>query len=202
MHLSDGVLNVTTAITTSLAAGGLLAYGIKSIKEEEIPKISLMTAAFFTLSLISIPIGPSSVHPLLAGLLGIFLGRRCPIAIFVGLLLQAMIFQHGGLTTLGVNTLLISIPALISHGIYKKYSVKLKSPSLLAGFLGGFSIFISVSMLVFILYINNSQYSEGFLSVINILIISHIPLVVLESVLTGFTLAYLSRRRPGIITNI
>ncbi|WP_244269516.1 energy-coupling factor ABC transporter permease [Natronincola ferrireducens] len=46
-----------------------------------------MTAAF---SLISIPVAPSSIHPLLGGLLGIIVGKRNTIAVFIGLLLQSV----------------------------------------------------------------------------------------------------------------
>lgn len=35
-----------------------------------------MTAAFFVASLIHVPIGPTSVHLLLNGLLGVVVGRR------------------------------------------------------------------------------------------------------------------------------
>lgn len=197
MHLSDGVLSVTSAVSTSLAAGGLMVPAIKSIKEEDIPKISLMTAAFFTFSLVSIPIGPSSAHPLLAGLLGITLGKRAPVSIFVALLLQAILFQHGGLTTLGINTLLVSVPALLSYWLFQKLKGKIKSLPLAAGLVGGTATFLCVLMLILILFITNTQYSQGTLSVINVLILSYIPVLVIETVLTGFTVAYIKRVRPS-----
>ncbi|MCC5911160.1 MAG: cobalt transporter CbiM [Clostridiaceae bacterium] len=199
MHLSDGVLNLPMAVTTSVAAGAVLTYSIKNIKEEEIPKISLMTATFFTCSLISVPIGPSSVHPLLGGLLGIMLGRRSPIAIFIGLLLQAMIFQHGGLTTLGINTLLVSIPALASYRIFTRFKTDNKSPAILAGFTGGFAVFTCVLLLVLVLFITDSYYHQGFFSVVNILAISYLPLIFIEALITAFTITFIQRVRPNIL---
>lgn len=83
MHLSDGVLTMPVVAATNVVAGGLIVYSLKTIIQEHIPKISLMTATFFVLSLITIPIEPSSVHPLLCGLLGIMLGWQSPIAIFI-----------------------------------------------------------------------------------------------------------------------
>lgn len=200
MHLSDGVLSVTSAAASTLAAVGLMVPAIKSIKEEDIPKISLMTAAFFTFSLVSIPIGPSSAHPLLAGLLGITLGKRAPVSIFVALLLQAILFQHGGLTTLGINTLLVSVPALLSYWLLQKLKGRMKSLPLAAGLVGGVATMLCVLMLILILFITNTQYSQGIFSVINVLILSYIPVLVIETVLTGFTVAYIQRVRPSFFT--
>ena len=114
MHIADGVLSTPVAVGASALTAAAIAYSVKGMKEEDIPKTSLMAGVFFAVSLISIPVGPSSIHPLFAGLLGVVLGRRAPLAIFVGLLLQAVLFQHGGLSTLGANTLMLAIPALLS----------------------------------------------------------------------------------------
>ena len=65
-----------------------------------IPRIALMTAAFFVASLIHVPIGPTSVHLLLNGLVGVLLGWRSALAIAVGLLLHGL---PGGETDHGVE---------------------------------------------------------------------------------------------------
>ncbi len=197
MHLADGVLNLpVVAITSAVAVAGL-AYSIKGIKEEEIPKISLTTAAFFVISLINIPVGPSSVHPILGGMVGLLLGKRAPLAFFIGLLLQAVLFQHGGLTTLGANTIMLAVPALLVYYLY--YKLKLKS-AFLKGFLAGsLAIAGTVMILVIILSISDQRFAEGFLSVVNILIIGHIPLAVIEGIITGFAVSFLLKVRPEMI---
>ncbi|OIJ14134.1 cobalamin biosynthesis protein CbiM [Anaerobacillus arseniciselenatis] len=196
MHVADGVLSITVAATTSIAAVGLLAYSLKGIKEEEVPKISLLTGAFFVSSLINIPIGPTSVHPLLGGFLGLILGRRAPLGIFIGLILQATLFQHGGLSTLGANTLLMSIPALFIYwlaNIFKRYSPFIK------GFFAGFlAICGGVLLLAILLLISDQRYGAGTFSVINIMFIAYLPLAILEGVLTGFAVKYLYTVRPTL----
>ena len=82
------------------------------VRDEEIPRIALMTAAFFVASLIHVPVGPTSVHLLLNGLLGVIVGRRAPLAVLLGLTLQAVLLGHGGFTTIGVNTCVMALPAL------------------------------------------------------------------------------------------
>lgn len=87
MHLADGILSMPMTAITSIGAAAVLVYSIKGTEEKEIAKISLVAAAFFVSSLIRIPIGPTSVHPVLMGLMGFILGRRAVVAVFVGLLL-------------------------------------------------------------------------------------------------------------------
>ena len=95
-----------------MLAGLLTAAAMYKVRDEEIPRIALMTAAFFVASLIHVPIGPTSVHLLLNGLLGVVLGRRAPLAVLLGLTLQAVLLGHGGFTTIGVNTCVMALPAL------------------------------------------------------------------------------------------
>ncbi|WP_017729304.1 CbiM family transporter [Halalkalibacterium ligniniphilum] len=200
MHLSDGVLSFPVVVTTSVVAGALVVYSIRGIKEREIPQISLMTAAFFVLSLISIPIGPSSVHPILCGLLGLVLGKRSPLAIFVGLLLQALLFQHGGITTLGANIVMLSIPAMICHYLFIKATKRSQARvQFIAAVCGGIGVIGAVFLLTLLLALTSSFYTDGMLSVVRILIIGHLPLVIIEALLTGFIVATIVKIRPAII---
>ncbi len=194
MHVSDGVISVTVAVVTTAAAIGLIAYSTKGIKEEEIPKISLLSGAFFVSSLITIPIGPTSVHPLLGGFLGLVLGRRAPLGIFIGLLLQATLFQHGGLTTLGANTLLMAIPAVLIYILAKTFT---RTPHFLKGFLAGFlAIGFAVCLLILLLLFSDHRYGDGTFSVVNMVILAYLPLAIIEGILTGFSVKYLYSVRP------
>lgn len=196
MHVADGVLSVSVALGTTVAAIGLLGYSIKGVKEEEIPKISLLTGAFFVSSLINIPVGPTSVHPLLGGFLGLVLGRRAPLGIFIGLVLQATLFQHGGLSTLGANTIIMSIPALFIFWLATL--LKTISPFIKGFFAGFFAICCGVLLLMVLLVFSDSRYGEGTFSVINILLIAYLPLALLEGLLTGFSVKYLYGVRPSL----
>src|SRR4029078_22204 len=73
------------------------------VREDEIPRIALMTAAFFVASSIHVKLGPTSVHLLLVGLVRVVLRWRAPLAILVGVTLQALLVPHGGISTIGVN---------------------------------------------------------------------------------------------------
>ncbi len=114
VHISDGVLTAPWWLGGYVAAAVLLALSAWRVRDEEIPRISLLTAAFFVVSLIHVRVGPTSVHLLMNGLIGIVLGPRAALAIFCGLFLQYCFVSHGGLQSLGVNTCVMTLPALLA----------------------------------------------------------------------------------------
>ena len=123
MHISEGIIPAKICIGGYAITGLITWYSLRQINRqsnptEGIPKAALLTAAFFVASGIHIPIPPASVHLVLNGLLGAVLGWYGFPAILVGLLFQAIMFGHGGLTTLGVNAIIMGVPALISAFIF------------------------------------------------------------------------------------
>ena len=96
VHISDGVLADRWWLGGFAAAGLLALAAAWRIREEEVPKIALLTAAFFVASLLHVRVGPTSVHLLLNGLVGVVLGWRAGLAILVGLALQVALLGHGG----------------------------------------------------------------------------------------------------------
>ncbi len=199
MHIADGVLSTPVAAGTSALTAATLVYSVQGMSEEEIPKTSLMAGVFFAVSLISIPVGPSTIHPLFAGLLGVVLGRRAPLAIFVGLLLQAVLFQHGGLTTLGANTLMLAIPALLSYKLF--YGMANRPVFLRGAIVGGLAVVVTVVLLIVLLFLTDPRFGEGTLSVINILAIGHLPLVAIEALVTGSALQLIQKAKPEMLIN-
>ena len=67
VHISDGVLATGWWAGGFLAAGLLAALGAWRIRDDEIPRVALLTAAFFVASSFHIRVGPTSVHLLLNG---------------------------------------------------------------------------------------------------------------------------------------
>src|SRR5438128_12220839 len=114
VHIADGVLAWPWWSGGLVVAAGLVLLGAWRIRDEEIPQVALLTAAFFVASLIHVKVGFSSAHLLLNGLVGVVLGRRAALAIPVGLFLQAALIGHGGFTTLGINSCVMTLPALLA----------------------------------------------------------------------------------------
>jgi cobalt/nickel transport system permease protein len=118
VHVSDGVLGWHTAAAGFVLAALLAGLAAWKLREDEIPRIALMTAAFFVASSIHVKLGPTSVHLLLNGLVGVVLRQRAPLAILVGVTLQALLIPHGGISTIGVNACTEMIPALMAAGLF------------------------------------------------------------------------------------
>ena len=125
MHIPDGFLPPNVCLAGYALTGGVTWYSLREIGRDNytqanIPKASLLTAAFFVASLIHIPIPPTSVHLIFNGLMGAVLGFYAFPAILIGLFFQAVMFQHGGMSTLGINAIILGVPAIAAHLIFKQ----------------------------------------------------------------------------------
>ncbi|HEX5270177.1 MAG TPA: energy-coupling factor ABC transporter permease, partial [Gemmataceae bacterium] len=119
VHISDGMLQPSWEWGGIAVASLLALYGAWKVRDEEIPRIALLTSAFFVASLIHVPVpGGPRTHLLLNGLLGVILGRRALLAVPVGLALQAALFGHGGFLSLGVNSVVMGLPALLAGALF------------------------------------------------------------------------------------
>lgn len=136
MHIPDGFLPSSVYITGYGITGALTWYSLRQIRrshippEQEIPKASLLTAAFFVASSISFPIPPTTIHFIMNGLMGIILSNYAFLAILIGLFFQAVMFGHGGIASLGVNALIMGIPAILAGYFYawlQPFGEKLRS---------------------------------------------------------------------------
>jgi cobalt/nickel transport system permease protein len=124
MHIPDGILPVSVCAAGYAVTGAVTWYSMRRINKMEdpqasIPKAALLASAFFVASWIHIPVPPVSVHLILNGLMGVMLGWFAFPAILIGLFFQAIMFNHGGLTTLGVNAAMMGLPALAGYGIFQ-----------------------------------------------------------------------------------
>jgi cobalt/nickel transport system permease protein len=201
VHIADGILAPEVWIAGLVLTGMILVYTLSKVKVEEIPKLSLVTSAIFVASLIHIPIGPTSVHLILAGLAGILLGLGAFPSIFTAILLQAFLFQHGGITTIGINTINIGLPALASFGIFVLgvNRTELKHKLLLFGALaGGIAIVLAVVLTSLVLFITG----EEFLGVLILLAVAHVPVVIIEAVIVGSVAEYLKKVKPEMLVGV
>jgi cobalt/nickel transport system permease protein len=161
-----------------------------------IAKTGMLAAAFFVASLIHIPIGPSNAHLILNGLVGLLLGWAAFPAILVALILQAAFFQFGGITTLGVNTLIMALPAVLCYLIFERLVTKSSRTAAVAAFACGFLSVLLSGLLVGLSLIFTE---ENFLEVSGIIIAAHIPVMIIEGVVTAICVAFLRKVRPEML---
>ncbi len=58
-HIPDGVLSWPVLAAGGVAAAAAVAVGVRSLDEQQIPRVAIVASAFFALSLFSIPLGPA-----------------------------------------------------------------------------------------------------------------------------------------------
>ena len=123
MHISDGLLPVSVCAGGYVIGGVATVVSLRRVGDRDVPRLALMTSAFFAASLIHLKLGVTSVHPLLHGLVGAVVGPGAMVPIVVGIIMQALLFGHGGVTTIGVNTVMIGLPALLAGWCVRKWGV-------------------------------------------------------------------------------
>ena len=198
MHIAEGVLSpAVLGAGAALAAAGV-AIGLRRMEGERILEVGILSAAFFVGSLIHVPIGVTSAHLLLTGLLGVLIGWAAFPAILAALLLQALLFQYGGLTTLGVNTFTMGTSAVLAW--YAWRGIRRLWPGAagqkVAAFCGGvLGIAIAALLTALALAFTN----EGFLTAAKLLLAAHLPIMVAEGFITMVTVGFIARVRPEML---
>ena len=197
MHISEGVLTIPALVGGGIITAAGTMIGLKKIDYDQVMTIGLFSSAFFIASFIHVPMGPASVHLLLNGLLGLILGWAAFPAILAALFLQAVLFQYGGIIVLGVNTTIICLPAvffglLLKPGLQNNGKKRLLI-SFGAGFLSviGSSLFMAGSLIL---------SNEGFQAASYLLVLWNLPIAVLEGIITMFTVSFLARVQPEILS--
>jgi cobalt/nickel transport system permease protein len=198
MHISEGVLSPAILAGGALIGMSGVYIGLKNMDQDDIPATGILSAAFFVASLVHVPVGPASVHLVLNGLLGFILGWKAFPAIFTGLVLHALLFQFGGITTLGINTLNLALPAISCYYLFGRCVKKSKSRSLLiiASFTSGFfAVLFSGILVAFSLYLTG----EAFLPAAKLAVVVHVPLMFIEGGITAACVMFLKKVKPELL---
>ena len=156
MHLAEGMLPLDQAIGWSVCAAPALVWSIRGEQRARLETSSSpvimagVTSLLFAATLLPLPVpvvGATShicLTPVLAVVVGV---RRIVWPTFFVLLLQAVFFAHGGLTTLGVNTLTLGLLGpLVTVGLWTLLSRLGANSGVALGFacgLGGSSVYVA-----------------------------------------------------------
>jgi cobalt/nickel transport system permease protein len=196
LHLSEGILSGPVLVSGAALAAVGTGIGLKSLDYDRIARAGILSASFFVASLVHVPIGPSSIHLILNGVVGLLLGWGAVPAILVALLLQAVLFQFGGITTLGINTVIMAAPAVV---VYHAFGSMAKRTDLL-GLVGAFCVgFWSVLLSGVIAAAALVLTGEGFVAVAALILSAHLPVMVIEGIVTLFCVVFLRKVQPSLL---
>lgn len=196
MHISEGILSLPVLLSGWGSTALLLTLTLRHSTSRQLPRIAVLSSVFFLASLIRIPLGASSVHFTLLGVMGIVLGWSAFPAIFIALALQALLFQFGGLLSLGVNATIMGGATLL--GCVPLTPWLRRAGRLLPGsaFLcGALPIIIATALVFLALTLSHAALA----STATLLVVANLPLALLEGGITLFAVMFLRRVAPELL---
>lgn len=196
MHIAEGVLSAPVLVGGAGVALAGTAVGLKSIDYERVTRVGILSSAFFVASLIHVNVGPSSTHLVLNGIVGLMLGWAAFPAILVALFLQAFLFQYGGITVLGVNTVIMALPAVICYYAFRPLLFKGYKPAMAAAFACGFG---AVMLAALIMGVCLTFTEENFLEIAALVFAANLPVMIIEGIVTAFCVAFIKKVSPDML---
>jgi cobalt/nickel transport system permease protein len=125
-HIPDGFLSLPVLAGTAAVSAGALATAARrsaaALGERQGPVLGAVTAFVFAAQMLNFPLGiGASAHLLGGALVAVLLGPWAGILVlFAVLLVQALLFQDGGIAALGANTLNLAVLGVGSaHLVYR-----------------------------------------------------------------------------------
>ena len=193
MHISEGILSGSVLLAGWAGTAAGVAVGLRKTDTSRIVRTALISSAFFLASLVNVRIGPSSTHLSLLAPIGLILGWGVFPAVLVALLLQALLFQFGGLLVLGVNTFVMGFAAL---SVYLLRDSTNKALTVCLSFLaGGLAVIIGAGLAGLCLGLTDSD----FINAAKLLVTAHVPLAVIEGAVTSFMVLWLKKAAPEFL---
>ncbi|MCS7305469.1 MAG: cobalt transporter CbiM [Thermoguttaceae bacterium] len=201
MHLSEAILAASASGQVVLAGGMLLAaggvaVGLRQLEAADMPRTAILTSAFFVASLIHVPVMGTPVHLVLNGLLGLVLGWAAVPAVLVALLLQAVLFGFGGLLAVGVNTVVMALPAVLCYYLFRRAS--LGSNALLAWWAGAAAGFTGVMVAAFLAAGVLLATGKAFNHVAHLVLLANLPAAGIDAIVTAAAVSFLRKVRPEV----
>ncbi len=211
MHIMDGILSPEWIVIWFLVAAVFVLVGARKIvsKRKENPAfmsiLALMGASVFIISIWHLPVavGGSSGHPTGTAMAAIVIGPFATVVITAIALFFQMFLAHGGITTIGANTVSMGIIGAFSgYAIYlalRKAGASFWLAAGLAGFVGDMLTYITTAMQL-ALSLHPDAVLSNFVVFAAEFSVIQIPISILEFAFTAATIQYISSHKPEMLS--
>ncbi len=208
-HIPDGYLTLPVIAVTFAVTILFWAISFKKVKldEKQVPIMGLLTALFFAAMMMNYPIvGGTTAHLLGGASLGLILGPFAgTISETIILVLQALLFGDGGLTTLGANILNMGVIAvfvpcalfLILNKVLKAEGRKLYAIIFVSGFVGDVLAAIAAGTE---LGLSTPTFQYGLSVAVPAMAINHSVIGIGEGIVTMILVGTLLKVRPDVLS--
>jgi cobalt/nickel transport system permease protein len=200
VHIPDGFLDVKVWAPATIAGAAVVSYALKkanrSLDGKQVPLVSLIGAFIFAAQMINFPIsGATSGHFLGGAMAAILFGPWISILVMAAVLIvQALLFQDGGITVLGANILCTGVlGSFTGYGIYwvGQRLFKGKFNSIITFFAAWCSIIVAAFGVAILLALSGTLAIK---TAIFAMVGWHSLIGIGEGLITAFVLRYLGQR--------
>ena len=199
MHLSEGVLHTPILLAGAALAVAGVAIGLRRLNVDRLPLAALFSAAFFVAGTIHVPVGIGSVHLILNGMAGLFLGWAVFPAFLIALLLQVLFFSFGGFAVLGVNLCIMATPAVLAHYLFRSRlqpNMSLKDRLFVGIGAGVVGVGGAGALASLVLMLDGGK---SYTDLVWLLLVSHLPVFILDSIISVGVISLLGKMYPDAL---
>jgi len=204
LHIPDGFLSLLISIicwlVTLVMLGLAVRRGREAFDERLAPLAGVMAAFIFAGQMINFPVaGGTSGHLIGATLAFVVLGPWVGmLAMTAVIMLQALLFQDGGLVVMGANVLVMGIvPGMVGYGMYQFGKDKGRGmKTAVVGFGAWLSVVIAALVTAFLLGFSGTT-SLGL--AIPAMVGIHMLIGLGEALITVAAVRFIARIRPGLL---
>lgn len=122
LHIPDGFVSLPVATVAWVAAAAAIALAARraerQVGERAVPLMGVMAAFIFAAQMINFPVaGGTSGHLVGGTLAAVLLGVAPAVLVMAAVvIIQALVFQDGGIAAIGANTLNLAVLAVVVGG--------------------------------------------------------------------------------------
>ncbi len=208
MHIPDGFLSTPVWVTACAVSAGAVGYSVRKLKGatepdgKEVPLMGMVAAFVFAAQMVNFPIASgTSGHLVGAVLAAIILGPYAATLIMAAILIvQALLFQDGGITALGTNILNMGVLGSMAGYLFYRLLKRLlpgNRGAVTAAFLSSLVIVVSSAALASVEIALSG--TAPLKLVLTAMVGVHVPIGIGEGLITAAAVAFLLRVRRDMI---
>ncbi|MGD0216538.1 MAG: energy-coupling factor ABC transporter permease [Desulfobaccales bacterium] len=215
MHIEDGILTAQACAAYYAATAAMMVPGVMEIKrrvKENLfykPFLAMVGVAVFVISAmhLPVPVTGSCSHPCGTPLAAIIVGPFATVVISaIVLFFQAIFLGHGGITTIGANTVSMGIAGtFIGFFVWKLFRM-FGSPiwlaAGLAGFFGDLATYLVSALELAISLHGNVPLVKQWMIFFMGYGPTQLPLAIVEAIFTALIIQVMVARRPDLLPGV
>ncbi|NTU89246.1 MAG: cobalamin biosynthesis protein CbiM [Actinobacteria bacterium] len=209
MHIPDGMLSTGTWVTCWFGAGGVFAYACSWVRthldRSKIVVMAVLAAMVFALQMLNFPVAGGTSGHFGGGVLAALVLGPLPASLVMSavLVVQAVFFGDGGITTLGANILNMGVIApfvgwAINRLLCKIHDSK-KTRIVWAAVAAWFGVFVPACAVAVELWASGSA---NFLTALYAMGFWHAIIGIGEAVITAGVITFILNAKPDLLDDV